>query len=50
MDPTTMKLGDEVQVDGTRAKNGRNRGNARGVTMVSTGKKPDAASSEGETP
>ena len=47
---TTMKLGDEIKVDGTRAKNGSNRGNARSVTMVSTGKKLGAASSEGETP
>ena len=47
---TTMKLGDEVKVDGTLAKNGSNRGNARSVTMVSTGKKLGAASSEGETP
>ena len=28
---TTMKLGDEIKVDGTRAKNGSNRGNARSV-------------------
>jgi len=47
---TTMKLGDEIKVDGTLAKNGSNRGNARSVTMVSTGKKLGAASSEGETP
>jgi len=47
---TTMKLGDEIQVDGTRAKNGSSRGNARSVTMVSTGKKLGAASSEQETP
>jgi hypothetical protein len=47
---TTMKLGDEVKVDGTLAKNGSNRGNARSVTIVSTGKKLGAASSEGETP
>lgn len=47
---TTMKLGDEVKVDGTMAKNGSNRGNARSVTMVSTGKKLGAASSEGENP
>ena len=47
---TTMKLGDEVQVDGTLAKNGSKRGNARSVTMVSTGKKLGAASSEAETP
>jgi hypothetical protein len=47
---TTMKLGDEVKVNGTLAKNGSNRGNARDVTLVSTGKKFGAASSEGETP
>ena len=47
---TTMKLGDEVKIDGTLAKNGSNRGNARSVTMVSTGKKLGAASSEGENP
>src|SRR5215468_439371 len=47
---TTMKLGDEVEVVGTMAKNGSKRGNARTVTMVSTGKRLGAASSEGETP
>src|SRR5215467_2424598 len=43
---TTMKLGDEIEVSGTLAKNGSKRGNARSVTMVSTGKKLGAASSE----
>jgi len=47
---TTMKLGDEIEVNGTLAKNGSKRGNARTVTMVSTGKRLGAASSEGETP
>ena len=47
---TTMKLGDEVEVAATRAKNGSNRGNARTVTMVSTGQRLGAASSEGVTP
>ncbi len=47
---TTMKLGDEVKIDGTLAKNGSNRGNARSVTMVSTGQKLGAASSEGQNP
>ena len=42
----TMKLGDEVIVNGTLAKNGSNRGNSRDVTMVKTGKKLGAASSE----
>ena len=43
---TTMKLGDEISVNGTLARNGSNRGNARTVTMVSTGKRLGAASSE----
>ena len=47
---TTMKLGDEIEVAGTLAKNGTKRVNARSVTMVSTGKRLGAASSEGETP
>jgi hypothetical protein len=47
---TTMKLGDEIQVDGSLAKNGTKRVNARSVVMVSTGKRLGAASSEGETP
>jgi hypothetical protein len=47
---TTMKLGDEIQVNGSLAKNGSNRGNARTVTMVSTGQKLGAASSEAQTP
>ena len=47
---TTMKLGDEIQVDGTLAKNGSKRVNARNVVMVSTGQKLGAASSEGVTP
>ena len=47
---TTMKLGDQIEVTGTLAKNGSKRGNARTVTMVSTGKRLGAASSEAETP
>jgi hypothetical protein len=47
---TTMKLGDEIEVAGTRAKNGSTRGNARTVTMVSTGQRLGAASSESTTP
>src|SRR5262249_13035259 len=47
---TTMKLGDEIQVEGSLAKNGSKRVNARSVTMVSTGQKLGAASSEGVTP
>ena len=47
---TTMKLGDEVIISGTAAKNGSNRVNARSVTMAATGQKLGAASSESETP
>ena len=36
---TTMKLGDEVLVVGSQARNGSNRGNARTVTMVATGQR-----------
>src|SRR5215471_20102978 len=47
---TTMKLGDEIKIEGTLAKNGSTRGNARNVTMASTGQKFGAASSEGTNP
>jgi len=47
---TTMKLGDQIEVAGTLAKNGSKRGNARSVTMVSTGKRLGAASSETDNP
>jgi len=47
----TLKIGEEVTVAGSLAKNGSKRMNARTVTMKSTGKRPgeslDAASSEG---
>jgi len=45
----TLKIGDEVTVDGSMAKNGAKRMNARSVTLTSTGARPgetlDAASS-----
>ena len=45
----TLKIGDEVTVDGSLAKNGAKRMNARSVTLTSTGARPgetlDAASS-----
>lgn len=44
----TMKIGDMVVVEGSRAKNGANHGNARTVTMASTGKRLGAGSSEGQ--
>ena len=50
----TLKIGDEVTVAGSRAKNGSNRVNARQVTMTKTGARPgetlDAASSQGDNP
>jgi hypothetical protein len=41
-----MKIGDEVIVTGSAAKNGSNRANARNVTLAKTGKAYGAASSE----
>ena len=46
----SMKIGDIVIVDGTRAKSGETHGNARSVIMASTGKKLGAGSSEGNAP
>jgi hypothetical protein len=47
----TLKIGDEVTVEGSLAKNGAKRLNARQVTMTATGSRPgetlDAASSQG---
>jgi hypothetical protein len=45
----TMKIGDEVIVEGSLAKNGSRNVNAKNVTMASTGKKLGAASSQGVT-
>src|SRR5579863_1401144 len=46
----TMKIGDEVVVEGTLAKDGSNQANARSVTLASTGKKLVGASSESQVP
>ena len=46
----TMKVGDEVVVEGTLAKDGSNQANARSVTMANTGKKLGAGSSEATNP
>jgi hypothetical protein len=47
----TLKIGEQVTVAGSLAKNGSKRMNARTVTLVSTGARPgetlDAASSQG---
>jgi len=44
----SMKIGDLVIVEGSQAKDGAPHGNARSVTMASTGKKLGAGSSEGQ--
>ena len=47
----TLKIGDKVIVDGSLAKNGTSRLNARSITLADTGGRPgqtlDAASSQG---
>ena len=45
----TMQIGDEIEVEGTRARDGSLTANARRVTMKSTGEVLGAASSEGQT-
>lgn len=44
----SMKLGDVVSVEGSRAKDGSNNVNARAVVLASTGQKLFAASSQGQ--
>lgn len=48
----TLKIGEEVSVDGFMARNGENRMNARSVTLTATGGRPgqtlDANSSSGQ--
>jgi uncharacterized protein DUF6152 len=46
----TLKVGDVVIVDGSRAKDGSPTGNARSVVMTSTGQRLFAGSSQGTTP
>jgi hypothetical protein len=45
----SMKIGDEVTVEGSRAKDGSNIGNARSVTLTG-GQKLFAGSSQTTTP
>jgi hypothetical protein len=47
---TTVKIGDELVVVGSRARDGSNRMNARNVTLAATGKTLGAGSSETTTP
>ena len=46
----TMKIGDEVTVEGSLAKDGTPTGNARTVVLTSSGKRLFAGSSQGTTP
>jgi hypothetical protein len=46
----TMKIGEIVKVEGSRAKDGSRIANARVVTLVATGRRLFAASSQGSTP
>ena len=45
---TSMKVGDVVTIEGSRAKDGSNHVNARTVAMAGTGKKLFGASSQGQ--
>jgi len=48
----TLKIGDQISVDGYLAKNGASRVNARSITLAGSGTRPgqtlDAASSKGQ--
>jgi hypothetical protein len=46
----TLKIGDVVQVEGSRTKDGSLNANARSVILVSTGQKLFAGSSQGTNP
>jgi hypothetical protein len=46
----TLKVGDVVLVEGSKAKDGTPTGNARTVVLASSGKKLFAGSSQGSTP
>ena len=45
----TLKIGDVVTVEGSKAKNGTPTGNARSVVLASTGQRLFAGSSQGNT-
>jgi hypothetical protein len=47
---TSMKIGDIVTVESSRAKDGSNHANARAVILKSTGQKLFAVSSQGQQP
>ena len=47
--PKSVKIGDEVNVEGTRAKDGSLLGNARSMVLMSTGQRLFAGSSQTTT-
>jgi hypothetical protein len=47
--PNSVKIGDEVTVEGTRAKDGSLLGNARSMVLMSTGQRLFAGSSQTTT-
>jgi Family of unknown function (DUF6152) len=47
---STLKTGDVVTVEASRAKNGKNIANAKVVILASTGQKLFTGSSQGQTP
>jgi hypothetical protein len=48
--PNSVKIGDAVTVEGTRAKDGSLLGNARSMVLASTGRRLFAASSQTNNP
>jgi hypothetical protein len=46
----SMKIGDEVTVEASRARDGSSNGNARVVILKNTGQRLFAASSQGQQP
>jgi Family of unknown function (DUF6152) len=48
--PNSVKIGDEVTVEGTRAKDGTLLGNARSMILMSTGQRLFAGSSQTTNP
>jgi hypothetical protein len=46
----SLKVGDVVTVEASRAKNGKNVANAKAVVLTSSGKKLFGGSSQGQTP
>src|SRR5262245_28545300 len=48
--PNSVKIGEEVTVEGTRAKDGTLLGNARSMTLASTGQRLFAGSSQTTNP